>query len=45
MQPMRILMILIAALWLCAGPSVVFAATLMADLENALMCKCDDKCG
>ena len=38
-------MILIAALLLCAGPSVVFAATLMADLENALMCKCDDKCG
>ncbi|MCZ6513115.1 MAG: cytochrome c-type biogenesis protein CcmH [Nitrospinae bacterium] len=45
MKPMRIPMILIAALLLCAGPSVVFAATLMADLENALMCKCDDKCG
>ncbi len=25
--------------------SKVFAATKMADLENALMCKCDDKCG
>ena len=45
MKPMRIPMILIAALLLCAGPSAGFAATLMADLENALMCKCDDKCG
>ncbi len=45
MKPMRIPMILIAALLLCAGPSTVFAATQMADLENALMCQCDDKCG
>ncbi|MCH6580324.1 MAG: cytochrome c-type biogenesis protein CcmH [Nitrospinae bacterium] len=45
MKPMRIPMILIAALLLCAGPSAGFAATQMADLENALMCQCDDKCG
>lgn len=45
MKPMRIPMILIAALLLCAGPSAGLAATQMADLENALMCQCDDKCG
>ena len=27
------------------GAPAVFAATQMQDLENALMCKCDDKCG
>ena len=28
-----------------AGPVTVWAASQLADLENALMCKCDDKCG
>ncbi len=36
---------MMVALLLLAGPSSAFAASQMADLENALMCKCDDKCG
>ena len=27
------------------SPSLSFAGSLLQDLENALMCKCDDKCG
>lgn len=36
---------ILAALILLAGPATVYAASQMANLENALMCKCDDKCG
>jgi cytochrome c-type biogenesis protein CcmH len=36
---------MVAALLVLAGPVTVWAASQMADLENALMCKCDDKCG
>ena len=36
---------MVAALVLLAGPATVWAASQLADLENALMCKCDDKCG
>jgi len=38
-------MMLFAVLLVCAGPATVWAASKMANLENALMCKCDDKCG
>ncbi len=37
--------LMIAALAVFAGPPTVWAASKMANLENALMCKCDDKCG
>jgi cytochrome c-type biogenesis protein CcmH len=33
------------ALFVLTGPAMVWAASQLADLENALMCKCDDKCG
>jgi len=38
-------MMLFAVLLVCAGQAPVWAASKMANLENALMCKCDDKCG
>ena len=31
--------------FLFAAPNISKAGTLLQDLENALMCKCDDKCG
>jgi len=45
MKTIRIYMLMVTALVLLAGPATVWAASQMADLENALMCKCDDKCG
>ena len=45
MKTMRIYMMMAAALIVLAGPATVWAASQLADLENALMCKCDDKCG
>ena len=37
---------IVIAGWLIAcSPAVTFAGSLLQDLENALMCKCDDKCG
>ena len=37
---------LVIAAWLITcSPVVTFAGSLLQDLENALMCKCDDKCG
>ncbi len=45
MKTIRIYMTILAALFVLAGPATVWAASQMADLENALMCKCDDKCG
>ena len=37
--------ILIVGFLLVGAVPVVIAGSLLADLENALMCKCDDKCG
>ena len=45
MKTIRIYILMIAALVLLAGPATVWAASQLANLENALMCKCDDKCG
>ncbi len=45
MKTMRTCISMIAVLVLLAGPTTVWAASQLADLENALMCKCDDKCG
>ncbi|MEK9628372.1 MAG: cytochrome c-type biogenesis protein CcmH [Nitrospinota bacterium] len=42
----RLLFSIFIALWLVANiPGVSSAGSLLQDLENALMCKCDDKCG
>ncbi len=38
-------MMMLAALLMFVGTPSVWAASQLADLENALMCKCDDKCG
>ena len=45
MKTMRIQIMILAVLLVCAAPVTVLAASQMANLENALMCKCDDKCG
>ena len=45
MKTIRIYILMIVALTLLAGPATVWAASQLANLENALMCKCDDKCG
>ena len=45
MKTIRIYIVMIVALILLAGPATVWAASQLANLENALMCKCDDKCG
>jgi cytochrome c-type biogenesis protein CcmH len=45
MKTIRFYILMIAALVLLAGPATVWAASQLANLENALMCKCDDKCG
>lgn len=37
--------ILLASFLMAGVVSSASAAALLADLENALMCKCDDKCG
>ena len=37
--------ILIVVGFIASAPIVTNAGTLLQDLENALMCKCDDKCG
>ncbi len=43
---MRIAVISLVSLWIAFGAAnPLQAATQMEDLENALMCKCDDKCG
>ena len=36
---------MVTALLIFAATPNVWAASQLADLENALMCKCDDKCG
>jgi cytochrome c-type biogenesis protein CcmH len=46
MKTQSTLYAVLLALFLLAGTaSTAGAAALLADLENALMCKCDDKCG
>ena len=45
MKTIRTYTLLIVALFVLAGPATVWAASQLANLENALMCKCDDKCG
>lgn len=45
MKPVRIFILVFALLFVLGGTAPVWAASQMADLENALMCKCDDKCG
>ena len=45
MKIIRIYMVMLAALIVLAGSATVWAASQLANLENALMCKCDDKCG
>lgn len=45
MKMIRIYRVMLVALILLAGPTTVWAASQLANLENALMCKCDDKCG
>ena len=46
MQTSKILMGLFVLVWISIGQvSVVSAGAVLQDLENALMCKCDDKCG
>ena len=45
MKTIRTYMMILAALFVLAGPATVWAASQLANLENALMCKCDDKCG
>ena len=37
--------IFVAALFFMSVSGTSFAGSLLQDLENALMCKCDDKCG
>jgi len=41
----RILAILLALILVAGLAGSAGAAAVLADLENALMCKCDDKCG
>ena len=41
----RIFAILLAFILVTGLASSAGAAAVLADLENALMCKCDDKCG
>ena len=46
MQILKVLMGLLMLVWILVGQvSIVGAGALLQDLENALMCKCDDKCG
>ena len=46
MQPLKILFCIFIASWfLVHTPNISQAGALLQDLENALMCKCDDKCG
>ena len=42
----KLLSVFVSVLFITvAGSSISNAAAVLADLENALMCKCDDKCG
>ncbi|UCD11856.1 MAG: cytochrome c-type biogenesis protein CcmH [Nitrospinaceae bacterium] len=41
----KLALMAVPVLFLLALPPAAGAGALLADLENALMCKCDDKCG
>jgi cytochrome c-type biogenesis protein CcmH len=46
MKTLKVLIILFALMWVSMGQaSIAGAGALLQDLENQLMCKCDDKCG
>ncbi len=46
MRILKVAMGLLMWVWISAGQvSTASAGALLQDLENALMCKCDDKCG
>ena len=46
MKTVKVLTILFALMWFSMGQaSIAGAGALLQDLENQLMCKCDDKCG
>jgi len=46
MKTIKVLTIFIALMWVSVGQvSIAGAGALLQDLENQLMCKCDDKCG
>mgnify|MGYP001572931317 CR=1 FL=1 len=46
MHTIKMMTILFVFVWVSAGQvSGVEAGVLLEDLENQLMCKCDDKCG
>lgn len=46
MKNLKVFIILFAFMWVSMGQaSVARAGALLQDLENQLMCKCDDKCG
>ncbi len=46
MRTMKLFAGLFVLVWLSIGQvSITGAGALLQDLENALMCKCDDKCG
>ena len=46
MKMIKVLTVLIALMWVSIGQvSIAGAGAVLQDLENQLMCKCDDKCG
>lgn len=46
MRNLKVLMGFLLVVWISIGHvSLAGAGALLQDLENALMCKCDDKCG
>jgi cytochrome c-type biogenesis protein CcmH len=46
MKTIKVLTVLIALMWVSIGQvSTAGAGAVLQDLENQLMCKCDDKCG
>jgi cytochrome c-type biogenesis protein CcmH len=46
MKTLKMIMVLFILVWVLVGQvSSIRAGALLQDLENQLMCKCDDKCG
>ncbi len=46
MHILKFALSIFAAIWFIVyAPEVTSAGSMLQDLENALMCKCDDKCG
>ncbi len=42
---LKMALLAVLAMVFLASPQAATAGAVLADLENALMCKCDDKCG